>query len=153
MPFSSPTALSLGLALLLTPAAPLLAASSDMPAPASGVAEALSLTDVTWTPNRRGPDMTGTLPDGSPVEIDFSDRGPAVLYEIEAGTREGAPLALVAGVLPAPIVDQSLIGPDAIFYEIDFDDDDIEIDGRATDGRRFEAEFTHDGTLIGIEFD
>ncbi|WP_428926239.1 hypothetical protein [Marinibacterium sp. SX1] len=142
----------IALPLAATALTPALAA--DMPAQVEQVVRDLDLSDVDYRPDPRGTDLTGQLPDGSLVRIDFHDRGREELEEIEAHGRDAVPLSQVAAVLPEGLLAAGPIGPDDGFYEIDFDDDgSVDIEGLTADGRRFDAEYDRAGRLDELDYD
>ncbi|MGR3802458.1 hypothetical protein [Marinibacterium profundimaris] len=152
MPFHFPVRLGLAALLSGATALPLHATQAEMPQPVAAIAQALSLNDVTWRSSPGGPTLIGRLPGGEVLEFELEGEDTPRLEEIEATTRDGAPLSGVAALLPAAILQHGLIDDDTMFHEIEFDDGKIEIDGVSGDGRRFEAEFATDGRLLEIEF-
>ena len=141
------------LALALFAPLPALAATDTLPAPVADVAQTLALSDLDYRPNAKGPDLTGRLPSGAVLELDFHDRGRPDLEEIETARRSFVPLAEVAALLPAGIVGAEVLGDGATFEQIEFDDHEIEIEGRDATGRRFKAEFALDGQLLELKRD
>lgn len=136
----------LGSALLSSPA---VAQTSVQDVPAS--LQPLGLTDVEVRPKfgDRGRDIIGTLPGGARIEIEL-DRNDRV-EEIEATDRQGFPASGVESLIPEAVRANPSYPGDGTFRKVDFDDDEIELEGTHADGRRFEAEFLPTGELRKIE--
>ncbi|MDO5614157.1 MAG: hypothetical protein Q4G14_13085 [Paracoccus sp. (in: a-proteobacteria)] len=108
---------------------------------------ALQLTDVT----RRGNDLSGTLPGGQIVELDFDRNGH--LEEIEARNPRLIPISAVAAILPETLRNAERFPIDGEFEKIDFDHDSTEIEGRDAQNRPFEADYDTAGNLLKWELD
>ena len=115
----------------------------------------LGLTDVEIREKPRaeyGRRVRGVLPGGAAVEIELD--GSDVIEDIEA--RGGAlfPVAEIVGLVPAPVIGNASWPGDARLEAIEFERDGrIEIEGRLTDGREFDAEFTADGNMLDFDAD
>lgn len=130
--------------LVLTPALAL--AAEDHPP----LVEELGITGAeTVSAGADGQNITGALPGGQRVELDFDAEG--ALEDIEAEGEEGFPAEAIAAAVPEAIRANPDYPADAMFHEIDLDDDGVEFEGTRGDGQRFEAEFAADGQLVEMK--
>lgn len=132
--------------LVLTPALAL--AAEDHPP----LVEELGLTGAeTVSVGADGRHVTGALPGGQRVELDFNAEG--ALEDIEAEGDEGFPAEAVAAAVPEAIRANPDYPADALFDELDLDDGGLELEGTRGDGQRFEAEFAADGQLLEMKME
>lgn len=133
-------------ALVLTPA--LAFAAEDHPP----LVEELGLTGAeTVRADADGQQITGALPGGQRVELDFDAEG--ALEDIEAEGEEGFPAEAVAAAIPEAIRSNPDYPADAMFHELDLDTEGLELEGTRADGQRFEAEFAADGQLVEMKME
>lgn len=115
----------------------------------------LGLTDIQIRekPNAKyGRRVGGTLPSGFRVEVDLN--GKNEIEDIEARGNELFPVADVRSLIPAPVAKNTSWPNDARLEKIEFEEDGrIEIEGRLSDGREFDAEFAADGRLLDFDAD
>src|SRR3546814_9096358 len=115
----------------------------------------LGLTDIQIRekPNvEYGRRVGGTLPGGSRVEVDLD--GNDVIEDIEARGNDLFPAADIRGLVPAPVIGNASWPADARLEKIEFESDGrIEIEGRLSDGREFDAEFAADGRMLDFDTD
>lgn len=96
--------------------------------------------------------VRGILPGGSHVEVDLN--GKDVIEDIEARGSDLFPIADIQSLVPAPVIGNESWPAGARLEEIEFESDGrIEIEGRLSDGRKFEAEFAADGRLLDFDTD
>ncbi|MDQ8731076.1 hypothetical protein [Bradyrhizobium sp. LHD-71] len=115
----------------------------------------LRLTDIQIREKPRaeyGRNVHGTLPGGSRVEIDLDRNG--VIKEIESRGDRLFPVATIKSLIPAPVTKNASWPADARLEKIEFESAGrIEIEGRLSDGRKFDAEFAADGLMIDFDTD
>lgn len=114
-------------------------------------AERLALSEVRIHPQDEGPDLSGRLPGGAWIELDFHRDG--TLEDLQAEEDRPAPIAEVAAMLPDPLLAGDRFPRDARFERIELDDDGFELEGRDAEGRWFKAEYDRDGRLEEWEAD
>lgn len=112
----------------------------------------LNLTDVAVHPQPKGPDVTGDLPGGHRVELDFHRHGGA-LEEIEAEDHRLFPADAIAALVPDTVRGHRLYPTSGLIEKIEFETDKIEIEGRTVGGQDFKAEFTPAGHLLDYKLD
>ncbi len=96
--------------------------------------------------------VSGTLPGGSVVEIDLN--GDDVIEDIEVRGNDLFPPADIRALIPAEVMENESWPADSRFEKIEFESDGrIEIEGRLSDDREFDAEFAADGRLIEFDTD
>ena len=147
------TSLSLAIALGLPGIA---SAQSDVDPVYTNKAEelrsSLSLTDVVLrVKGDHGAALEGVLPDGSAIEIELSKDGR--VEEIDSRSAEGFTPNSVSSLIPAAIFSEPRFPKEMRLDKIDYDDGIMEIDGRDSLGKEFEAEFTYEGKLLDIDID
>lgn len=127
------------------------AIAQDIPAPISK----LGLTNIEIREKpiiEYGRRVYGTLPGGALVEIELN--GDDVVEDIDAQSRDLFPVEEIQSLIPTPVAENTSWPADARLESIDFDNDGrIEIEGRLSDGREFDAEFDADGTMIEFDID
>lgn len=121
-------------------------------APADPAIRLLGLTDVSVHPKKHhhyGSELHGRLPGGAWVELDLSSSGE--VEEIDSGNG-GFPVSAIQALLPEAVKANPSFPKDAILYKLELDHK-IEMEGRLADGRKFDAEFGHDGRVIEFDTD
>lgn len=115
----------------------------------------LGLTDIQIRekPNAEyGRRVAGTLPSGFRVEVDLN--GKNEIEDIEARGSDLFPVADIHGLVPAPVIGNTSWPTDARLEKIEFESDGrIEMKGRLSDGREFDAEFAADGRMLDFDTD
>ncbi|MCV3242247.1 hypothetical protein [Mesorhizobium sp. ZC-5] len=127
------------------------AAAQDLPQSVTD----LGVTDIQIHEKPRaeyGRNVLGTLPDGSQVKIDLDRNG--VIKEIEARGNGLFPVTAIKSLIPAPVAENKSWPADARLEKIEFESAGrIEIEGRLSDGREFDAEFAVDGLMTDFDTD
>lgn len=127
------------------------AAAQDLPQSVTD----LGVTDIQIHEKPRaeyGRNVLGTLPDGSQVEIDLDRNG--VIKEIEARGNGLFPVTAIKSLIPASVAENKSWPADAKLEKIEFESAGrIEIEGRLSDGREFDAEFAVDGLMTDFDTD
>jgi hypothetical protein len=96
--------------------------------------------------------VRGTLPSGFRVEVELD--GDDVVEDIEARGNDLFPVADIKGLIPTPIIENKSWPADARLEKIEFESGErIEIKGRLSDGREFDAEFAVDGRMLDFDTD
>lgn len=130
---------------------PSVAAAQPVPA----VLDPLGLSDVQVRDKKHaeyGRSVLGTLPGGARVEVDLDRDGR--IEEIEGRRGDRFPVSAVEMLIPEAVRANASWPADAQLEKLDFDHHDrIEIEGRLSDGRDFDAEFGTDGRLIDFDTD
>ncbi|WP_172331733.1 hypothetical protein [Mangrovicoccus sp. HB161399] len=114
------------------------------------VISALGITDARLHPDDEGPDVSGHLPGGTLVELDFHRDGE--FEEIEA-PGSLAPVAEIAAVVPQAVRVLPQWPADGSFKKFEIERDKIELEGRDAAGRWFKAEFDPRGLLLEWKYD
>jgi hypothetical protein len=127
------------------------AAAQDLPQSVTD----LGVTDIQIHEKPRaeyGRNVLGTLPDGSQVKIDLDRNG--VIKEIEARGNGLFPVTAIKSLIPASVAENKSWPADARLEKIEFESAGrIEIEGRLSDGREFDAEFAVDGLMTDFDTD
>lgn len=141
---------------------PIIAIAACLATPGIAIAQNLpkSVTDLGLTdiqirekPHAEyGRRVRGTMPGGSRVEVDLD--GDDAIEDIEARGSGFFPIADIHGLIPAPVIANKSWPADAKLEKIEFENGGrIEIEGRLSDGREFDAEFDADGRMLDFDTD
>ncbi|MDO5620670.1 MAG: hypothetical protein Q4G24_04290 [Paracoccus sp. (in: a-proteobacteria)] len=114
---------------------------------ADSATAALQLTEV----SKRGDDLTGRLPSGQVVELEFRRDGS--LEEIEARNPRLVPVAAVTALLPQQLLSAERFPADGQFENISFDRDGYEFEGRDAQDRKVEIKYNSSFALVEYELD
>lgn len=128
-----------------------IAFSQDLPQPVID----LGLTDIQIREKPHaeyGRRVRGTLPGGTPIEVELD--GDNAIEDIEARGNDLFPVSDIQSLIPAPVIENEAWPADAKLEKIEFESGGrIEIEGRLSDGREFDAEFAADGRMIDFDTD
>lgn len=132
-------------------ALPLLCAPATAQVSDSQLIGMMGLTDVSVKDKQmqHGRELRGRLADGTRIEAEFRSNGE--LEEIES--KDGSfPISLIGPLLPDAVKANPSFPHGATLRKLEFDGK-IELEGRTADGRRFEAGFSQDGSLLDFDTD
>ncbi|WP_186424483.1 hypothetical protein [Pannonibacter sp. I15F10I1] len=137
--------------LSITAALPLLCTPATAQVSDSQLIGMMGLTDVSVKDKQmqHGRELRGRLADGTWIEAEFRSNGE--LEEIES-KNGGFPIASVSALLPDAVKANPSFPHGATLRKLEFGSK-IEMEGRTAEGRKFEAEFSSDGTLLEFDLD
>lgn len=120
------------------------ASAQDLPPKVAELVRQIGLKDLEWHPGDHQPDLEGRL-SGTWVEINFRRGGS--LEEIQAAHDGLFPAQEIEAAVPEALKKSPDYPADAAFSKIEFDRDQIKIEGRTMHGQWFEAKFDGSGHL------
>lgn len=96
--------------------------------------------------------VAGVLPSGARVEVDLNSD--ELIEDVESRGNDLFPISEIYSLVPVAVVENASWPADARLEKIEFERDGrIEIEGRLSDGREFDAEFAADGRMLDFDTD